>query len=604
MSQSSGESRSGHSALSLFGRFYSHLSSARRKQVLFTVVLMLMGSAAELVTIGAFGPFVALMAQPEAATEVPWLERLLVWLGWTDVSSLLLPMSIVFVAIVTVATSIRLLLIFANNRLVFGVGHDFGVRLYSLMLRQPYEFHIARNTGDLIATVNKAQILVNSLLRPIIDGLSALILGIAILIALLLVDAATALGAGLAFVVIYVAIIQLFRLRLRRNSAIISGAQGARIRSVQEGLGGIRDVILDSSQTHYSAQFSEIDSQLRRAQATNALLAQAPRFLVEAVIVALIVALAYTLSRQEGGLLSALPTLGALALGAQRLLPLIQRVYQAWAQYSGNFHVMVDVLETLDLPAPDTAFQKATQLPFDREITINQMSFRYSSSDSDVLREIDVNVPKGSRVGIIGKTGSGKTTLMDIVMGLLTPQNGQILVDGIRVDERNQSAWQAHISHVPQQIYLADASITENIALGVPSNRIDEGRVARAASQARIAAFVESLSDGYNTRVGERGVRLSGGQRQRIGIARALYRKADFLVFDEASSALDVETELEVMRAVDELDPELTVLIIAHRVQTLRGCDLILKLERGRLIGVGSYEEMIGGAAPDNSGCE
>ena len=248
----------------------------------------------------------------------------------------------------------------------------------------------------------------------------------------MLVDAKTALTAGVLFAAMYLGIMKLFRKRLRRNGKIIAAAQGSRMRSIQEGLGGIRDVILDGNQAHYSGEFSKVDRRFRNAQAANAFLGQAPRFLVEAIGVALIVALAYTLSLQSGGLVGALPVLAALALGAQRLLPLLQKIYQAWSQTTGNLQVLDDLVSMLSLPVATRRNRRrqSDALPFDNRIELRQPALPLSGNEPEVLTDINLTIPKGSRVGIVGKTGSGKSTLMDILMGLLEPTGGRIRVDG------------------------------------------------------------------------------------------------------------------------------------------------------------------------------
>jgi len=559
---------------------------------------MLLGAFAELVTIGAVVPFITLLARPEMAVELPVLQQVFAAFGWRNPDALVLPMSLAFVMIVVLATGLRLLLAYTSNKVIYGIGYDISVKLYGTILDQPYAYHIAQNTSEVIAGVNKAQMLLGALLRPVMQGMISLLVGLGILTALLIVDAVTALTAGLVFVALYWIIIRVFRARLRKNSKIISAAQATRVKYIQEGLGGIRDVILDATQPHYVATFARVDQQLRNAQAINVFLGQAPRYVVELIGIGLIVGLAFSLSLQPGGLVQALPVLGALALGAARLLPLIQQLYQAWASFSGNFAVMEDVLDLLSLPREKHPASKATELPFKQSLELKDIHFSYAPDSTPVIEQLSVKISKGSRVGIVGKTGAGKTTLMDIVMGLLQPTSGELAVDGQTIDPPRMAAWQVHIAHVPQHIYLSDSSIAENIALGESPDRIDLERVRHAACQAQIADFIETHRQGYETRVGERGVQLSGGQRQRIGIARALYKtNADVLVFDEASSALDTNTETAVMEAVSQLASELTVFIIAHRVQTLRECDLVLRLEDGRLIAQGSYEEVVGDEA-------
>jgi ATP-binding cassette subfamily B protein len=286
--------------------------------------------------------------------------------------------------------------------------------------------------------------------------------------------------------------------------------------------------------------------------------------------------------------------LGALALGAQRLLPVLQQAYASLSSIQGGQVSLRDTLDLLDQPLPDYVGQPvADPLPFRQQISLNNLSFRYTEQTPWVLENLDLTITKGSRVGFIGVTGSGKSTLLDIVMGLLAPTDGKLEIDGQPIVTGNNRAWQAHIAHVPQAIYLADSTIEENIAFGVPKGKIDQSRVKKAASQAQIAEIIESWPKKYQTYVGERGIRLSGGQRQRIGIARALYKQADVIIFDEATSALDNETEQAVMQAIESLDNDLTVLIIAHRLTTLRNCNQVVELGDGGIKRIGAYEAIV-----------
>jgi ABC-type multidrug transport system fused ATPase/permease subunit len=318
-----------------------------------------------------------------------------------------------------------------------------------------------------------------------------------------------------------------------------------------------------------------------------------PRYAMEALGMVLIAALAFGLSRTTSGLSSAIPALAALALGAQRLLPVLQQGYSAWATISGGQQSLAVTLDLLSQPLPPEALEPApAPLPFKHSVQFSSVSFRYASGPW-VLNDVDLTIRRGMRVGFVGSTGSGKSTLLDLLMGLLPPTQGQLLVDGEALSGSRVRSWQRVIAHVPQSIFLADRSVAENIAFGVAPAAIDMERVRFAARQAQISEFIEARPEGYEAWVGERGIQLSGGQRQRIGIARALYKKASVLVFDEATSALDNATEQSVMDAIDGLDRELTILLIAHRLTTVRRCDVIVELEHGRMVGQGSYEEML-----------
>lgn len=334
---------------------------------------------------------------------------------------------------------------------------------------------------------------------------------------------------------------------------------------------------------------------MRNAQANTNFIGQCPRYLIEATGTALIAVIAYTLARREGGVGAALPILGALALGAQRMLPVIQQAYASWTSVQGSQGYLSDTLALLDQPLPDYAeLPPSPPLSFEREIAVKQLRFRYSNDAPMVLKDIDLAFAKGARVGFIGETGSGKSTLLDILMGLIEPSAGRLEVDGVLVTPSNNRAWQALLAHVPQVIFLADCSVAENIAFGLPKSQIDLARVRIAAQQAQIAEVIEGWPSQYETVVGERGVKLSGGQRQRIGIARALYKQAKVIVFDEATSALDAATEAAVMNSIESLGRDLTLLIVAHRLSTLAVCDTIVELGEQGVLRTGSYAEIIG----------
>jgi ABC-type bacteriocin/lantibiotic exporter with double-glycine peptidase domain len=353
-------------------------------------------------------------------------------------------------------------------------------------------------------------------------------------------------------------------------------------------------VLIDGTQQFYCQLYRNADLPLRRASGDSQFISGSPRYIMEAIGMTLIAGIAFVMTQQEdGGIVTAIPMLGGLALGAQRLLPALQLAYSSYSTIKGSKSSFEDVLNLLNQPLPeytDQALPKPTF--FKQEIQLKNLNFRYTEESPWVLKNINLSLKKGARIGFIGATGSGKSTLLDIIMGLLSPTSGKLIIDQQSINSQNRRAWRAHIAHVPQNIYLSDNSVEENIAFGISKDKIDYQRVKKAAQQAQIADLIEEWKDGYQTFVGERGVRLSGGQRQRIGIARALYKKASILIFDEATSALDNETEWEVMEAIESLDKEITVLIIAHRLTTLIGCDKIVKLNKDYTVHIGSYQEM------------
>ena len=417
---------------------------------------------------------------------------------------------------------------------------------------------------------------------------------ISIVIALFTIDPVIALSAFGGFGLIYVVIILFTRKRMFNNSKCIAHESTQVIKWLQEGLGGIRDVLIDRSQATYCQIYRNADLLLRRAQRNSSFMNAAPQYGMEALGMMIMAFLAYFLASQPDGIAKAIPVLGALALGAQRLLPGLQRAYGSWSTIQGNQASLQDTLTLLDQPLPDDADQPDPKpIPFSRQIHLKNLSFRYSPETPYVLNNLNLSISKGSRIGFIGLTGSGKSTLLDIVMGLLQPTEGTLNIDGEQIKAINNGAWQAHIAHVPQAIFLADSTIEENIAFGVPKTKIDHKRVQQAAEQAQISDIIETWPKKYHTFVGERGIRLSGGQRQRIGIARALYKRADVIIFDEATSALDNETEQAVMQSIESLGRDLTILIIAHRLTTLKNCDQIVELGDGGIKRIGTYNEIV-----------
>jgi ATP-binding cassette subfamily B protein len=307
----------------------------------------------------------------------------------------------------------------------------------------------------------------------------------------------------------------------------------------------------------------------------------------------LIAVLAFGMSKQPNGVSSAIPILGAFALGAQRLLPILQQAFYGWTNIRGMQPTLKLVLGLLEQPLPKGSDVEGQQIQFEKSIRFNDISFRYASSEGLVLNQFNLEILKGGRVGFIGETGSGKSTLLDILMGLLSPVSGSLEVDGIQISEKNKIDWQKHIAHVPQSIFLSDRSIAENIAFGVNIPEIDLIKVKEAARKAQISDVIEALPNQYDTYVGERGIRLSGGQRQRIGIARAFYKEADVIILDEATSALDSHTEEALMNAINSFDKDITVLMIAHRITTLKDCDMIVELGFGGVLKVVSYQDLI-----------
>ncbi len=568
----------------LLKRLWSHLEQRRKRQFVLLLILMLLASFAEVLSIGMVLPFLGLLTNPERVFALEALQPVVQHLSLTEPKQLLLPLTLSFGFAALAAGSLRLLLLWANTRLSYAAGADLSITMYRRTLYQRYEIHCARNSSEVISGISEKTVDAIFVITNLMNLISSAAMLGAILIALLYISPEIAEASFLGFGSIYILVMLLTRKKLIANSKIISDQSIRVIKALQEGLGGIRDVLINGSQETYCKIYSKSDLALRQAQGKNQFIALSPRYSMEAIGMVLVAALAYFLAKQPDGFIRAVPTLGALAIGAQRLIPVMQQMFFSWSNVNGSHHSLVEVLYLLDQKIPDMNTSQNDNMVFENEIILDNVSYSYQSSNINVINGATLKIKKGARVGFVGSTGSGKTTLINIIMGLIFPTSGSMLVDGVEVNSRNSRKWQDHIAHVPQEIYLSDSTIEENIAFGVTKDDIDHQRVKLAAMQAQIATFVETLPDKYQTRVGERGVRLSGGQRQRIGIARALYKKADVIIFDEATSALDSDTENEVISAIEGLGNELTVLMIAHRVTTLKSCSDVFRIECGNIV--------------------
>lgn len=561
-----------------FRALFRLLAPVRRRQLAMTLLLMLVGAAAEMVTIGAALPFLALIADPGSPLIPPRFLAMLEALG----GSAVIGAALLLIAAALASATIRLLLAWGSQRFVMSVGHDMAAEVFGRMLRQPYAVQVSNNSSRTLAAVEKVQGVVSGLLQPAMQGLIAGVIALAVVAVLLRIDAFAAGAAALSVGLVYVGVSLVARPRLRRNSQALAGTMGERTRTVQEGLGGIRDIILDRSEPLFEAKFRALDSLYRRAQAATQFVAVSPRYVVEAAGLVVIALVTLAMSLQPGGVVKAIPVLGALALGAQRLLPLLQQAYYGWSIASGNFRAFEDVIEMMEAPVPERPPAAAAPLPFEQAIEFDRVGFRHDGGRF-ALADVSLRIAAGEHVGVAGPTGGGKSTLLDLLMGLLEPDEGEIRVDGRPLGPAARHAWQAGLAHVPQSIYLADDTIAANIAFPRPADELDDERLAVAIGAAQLESFLAGLPEGLGTRVGERGVRLSGGQRQRIGLARALYRRPRLLILDEATSALDQETEAAVLAALDSLRDGLTLVTVAHRASTLAVCDRLIRVEGGRV---------------------
>jgi ABC-type multidrug transport system fused ATPase/permease subunit len=493
------------------------------------------------------------------------------------------------------ATGTYMLIRFSTLR-----GYTISSRLLSAYLSQPYPWFLDRNSAELGKNVlNEVDGLVARVIQPCLRLVVNSLLVASILAFLMLVDPMVTLLSALILGLGYGSIYMRFRGRLHHLGEDLMNAYEGRFVVAQEATGGIKDVKVLGLESAYVESFAAKARKAAEASATMGIMGELPRFILEGITFGtLLILILLLLLQSDGNITAIVPTLGIIAFSTMRLLPSLQQIYYALVSIRAATPaldaIVADLAATPAMPLPDTL--SVHPLTLERSLELSKVSFAYASAERPTLRGVNLSIKARTTVGIVGGTGAGKTTLVDLILGLLTPDEGAILVDGAPVTEANRRAWQRTLGYVPQSIFLTDDTIAANIAFGVPKEQIDMARVERVARTAALHDFVTSdLPQGYQTLVGERGVRLSGGQRQRIGIARALYRDPALLIMDEATSALDNITERVVMEAVQNIRSDKTVILIAHRLSTVKTCDTIFLMERGRVLAQGSYDELLAG---------
>ncbi|APW44196.1 ABC transporter ATP-binding protein [Rhodoferax saidenbachensis] len=577
-------------------KLWQLLSAQQRRSAGVLLGFMLVGMVLETLSVGLIIPAMAMMTQSDLAAKYPFVAPMLRTFGNPTQEQLLVSGLLVLVGIYAVKALFLGFLAWRQSRFAHDLQASLAFRLFAGYLRQPYSFHLQRNSAQLIRNIISS---VNGITNVVQQGLilisEALVLvGFSAL--LLWVEPGGALVVVVALGASAWAFHRFTRKHIERWGKASQLHEGLRIQHLQQGLGGAKDVKLLGREHDFLEQFKVHNRSSTRVAEHRSTLQAFPRLFLELLAVTGLAALVIIMLSQGKQVDALLPTLGLFAAAAFRLMPSINRVMAA-VQSVRFSHPVIDTvfseMKLVDTP-PATATGKV--LPLKKELRLEDIRFRYPTAECESLHLNALSIPCGASVGFIGGSGAGKSTLIDVLLGLLTPDHGTVRVDGVDI-QQDLRGWQNQIGYVPQTIYLTDDTLRRNIAFGLPNEQIDEKAVLQAIQSAQLDEFVDELSQGLDTMVGERGIRLSGGQRQRIGIARALYHSPSVLVLDEATSALDGDTEQAVMEAIDSLSGKLTILIVAHRVPTLKNCTQIVELKSGKIAKIGAYRDIVGAAA-------
>ncbi len=558
---------------------YDHISLKRKKHLLILILLMLFSSFAEVISIGSLIPFIGIISNPAKFMNNEYVLILVKMLGLEKSNEMIFFFTFIFLATVLIAGFVRMSLLWFQIKLSHLIGLDFSIKIFNKTLNQTYEYHTNVNSSELLAGItHKASHVVNSILMPILHVISSTIIITVILIFFLFLSFEITFSIILFFSLIYILISVVFKKILYRYSNIISIEQVRVHKILQEGFKGIRYILLGGLQKFFTNIYSEADQPLRNSIANVQAISSLPKIGIETLGIVFLAIVAVLVINSSNNFSETIPFLAAFALGAQKILPLMQHLYNGVSNVRGGYASLKDTIDLLDKKEQFISSQKKPIILKDK-IILKDLSFKYKNTKTDILSKINLEIKKGSIIGIVGKTGSGKSTFVDLLLGFLMPTSGKILVDNTILNLGNINNWQKGISYVPQDVSLIDATINENVGFGISIDEIDEVRVKEACKKANILDEILSWRNKFNTSIGENGTRLSGGQKQRIGLARAYYKNQKFLILDEATSALDLKTERKVLKEIEILSKDLTIIIVSHKQTTLEICSHIYEIK-------------------------
>lgn len=579
----------------LLNALWIKINPKRKRKIIYLIFIILLSSFSEIISLSSVIPFIGFLTSPEYFLDNIFPRYLSLNLNSIDNFSLLVGITSILILSAFLSGFLKVYTQWEIRKLAANLGSDFSIDLYRKLLYQPYTYHINIESSDILSVLT-ADIsdLINLLITPLLTLIASSFIASGLIISLLIINGNLSL---ITFFIIF--LIYFIALRLSSNSLLKLGYQKVYLRSsfiknIQEAMGSIREIILDNNHEFYVNIHKSLDKPLRKVIAKIAILSIIPKSLVDPAGISIIAIIGLFLAL-NGDINNSLPFLGAIVLGAQKLIPHFQNIYQSWTSIKGSKAILEKVVILLNNKTPKKLTRKRIKpLQINEDIKFKKVNFIYKSNTRPILANLNLTIRKGEKVGIIGKTGSGKSTIVDLLMGLLEPLSGEILIDNLNINDPINSSllasWRVSIAHVPQNVFLINATIAENIAFGIPKNEINMAKLKKVCEQALLSNFIENTEGGYFSITGERGIKLSGGQCQRIGIARALYKESNILVLDEATSALDNQTEALIIKSLENIDREITLIFIAHRYSSLKNCDRIIEIKNGKVESEGSFE--------------
>ena len=581
-----------------FKKLLNLLTVRERKSAVFLLGMILIMALIDMIGVASILPFMAVLTNPgliETNFILNSMFKASSIFGVENNKQFIFALGALVFSLLIISLTFKALTNYAQVRFVQMREYTIGKRLIESYLHQPYSWFLSRHSADLGKTIlSEVQQLISDGMTPLMELIAKGMVTITLITLLIIVDPKLTLIVGLSLSTAYLIIFYFVSKYLNQSGSKRLINNQLRFTTVNEAFGAAKEVKIGGLEQAYIKRFSNAAQIYARVQASQRVIAQLPRFILEGIAFGgILLMILYSMS-QTGNFNSALPIISLYVFAGYRLMPAVQQIYEAFTQLTFIAPSLDKLYDDLKNLKPFNENQDQDILPFNKSITLKNIHYNYPNPSRTILKDISLNISAKSTVGLVGATGSGKTTTVDIILGLLEPQKGTLEIDGKIIRKQNSRSWQRSIGYVPQQIFLADDTIAANIAFGLEPKEINQEAVEKASKIANLHEFViDELPRKYQTTIGERGVRLSGGQRQRIGIARALYHNPQLLILDEATSALDNQTEKAVMDAIDNLDKNITIIQIAHRLNTLKKCDKIFLLEKGELKKEAKYDELI-----------
>tara|TARA_Y100000589_G_scaffold326804_1_gene367303 strand:- start:1409 stop:3178 length:1770 start_codon:yes stop_codon:yes gene_type:complete len=573
---------------------WKKLSQKRKVQLLCLTLLMIINAFAEVCTIASIIPFLSVISNPDILWQNDLFRNIALNFGFKNVDQTFLPLTIIFCFLILFSSIIRIFNLKMNLELAALIGTDLSCEAYEKILYQPFSFHIKTNSSDVISTIIAETKETTWSINNFLQIFTSVIIFLGIFISGMIFNWKIIFLLVTFIGISYLIVFLINRKQLSRNSKILAEKTRLQLKSLQEGLGSIKDILINNNQKLFLQEYFSVDKKLRISQVRGLYIGEYPKYILESIGILLLAIIAFYIASGNQYNTAAIPTLGTIALGSQRLLPICQTIYRSWAAIENNSVAIYKVLKMIKKNKPSIYSKKKNmRFKFNKIIKINHLYFSFNNDEKYILKDISFEIKKGEKIALIGDTGSGKSTLINILMGLLNPTKGSIEVDGFKVFDNekinNLIEWRSLISHVPQSIFLIDDTIEKNVALGTKDNEIDKKRVKECLKNAQLINFIDFSS---SKNVGERGIQLSGGQSQRVGLARALYKEAEVLFLDEATSALDNQTEKSLMYSINNLK-RITIVLIAHRLSTIANCDKVIKLKNGEIEKIGIPKDFL-----------